>query len=233
MYINAITARQIRAARAILDWSQDDLADATQLSIATIRKLELGNISPRQATTSGIRNALEEAGLEFIEPDGVRRRPDEIATYQGINGAVDFFDDIHETIKKNGGDVVMIETSDVALVRWQRADACKHFDRILDLNGSTTIKCLLTEVIDLPLSTPRLEFRFISKHYVDPMPFCVYGDKFAMVAAGNKSDSRIIVMRSPCAVHASKRQFFSMWDKATPLAVEKIGLDRVAKSRSA
>lgn len=219
MLINAIGARQIKAARALLDWSQDDLAGATKLSIATVRKLELGHISPRLSTTSVIRQALEGAGLEFIEPDGVRRRPDEVATYKGAMGRVAFFDDIHQTIQRSGGDVVIIESEDAAMMRLQGREDSKNIDRILSLNGTSSIKCLLTEALDLPISTPRFEFRFISKYYVDPLPFCVYGDKLAMIVSNTRIDSKIIVMRSPCAAEASRRQFFSMWEKATPFSV--------------
>lgn len=44
------TARQIKAARALLDWSQEDLAIRAALSIATIRKIESGALSPRDKT---------------------------------------------------------------------------------------------------------------------------------------------------------------------------------------
>lgn len=212
-----IGSRQIKAARALLDWSQDDLADATRLSIATIRKLELGYISPRYTTTSVLRQVLEGAGIEFVDPDGVRRRPDEIAMYQGSDGNLAFFDDVCQTVKRTGSDFVLIETPEISFLPRANGNNYKTFERILDSNGSSSIKCLLTDVFDFPLSTPRLEFRLISKHYVDPMPFCVYGDKFAMIVAGNSINSKIVVLRSPCASQASKRQFVSMWEKATPV----------------
>jgi len=50
---NNINARQIKAARALLDWSQENLASASGLSIATIRKIESGHISPRDKTQWG------------------------------------------------------------------------------------------------------------------------------------------------------------------------------------
>lgn len=62
-----IHARQIKAARAILNWSQQDLAQSTGLSITTIRKLEMGFISPRNTTTNVIRQAIEGAGIEFLD----------------------------------------------------------------------------------------------------------------------------------------------------------------------
>jgi hypothetical protein len=46
------------------------------------------------------------------------------------------------------------------------------------------------------------------------MPFCVYGDKYALVAASDHRVSKIIVVQSPVAARASRKQFESMWEKA-------------------
>lgn len=73
--LKIIGARRIKAARALLNWSQDELAVAARLSIATIRKLEAGFVSPRGKTNDAVRGAFENAGLEFIEPEGVRFKP--------------------------------------------------------------------------------------------------------------------------------------------------------------
>lgn len=213
MSMNVLGARQIKAARALLDWSQEDLALAAQLSIATIRKLELGYISPRLSTTSVIRRAIENAGLEFIDHEGVRRRPDEIVSYEGARGREDFFDDVCLTVKKGGGDVLFVETPETGLLCGQDEPRFSCLETLLKLNGTSVVRCLLTDMVEMPLPTPRLEFRFLSRHYVDPLPFCVYGDKFAMFVSGKGSKSKMIVMRSSCAADSSRRQFYSMWEK--------------------
>jgi transcriptional regulator with XRE-family HTH domain len=70
-----ISPEQIRAARALLRLEQADLAQRARVSVATIRRLEGADGRERVAveTFGGVRQALEEAGAEFI-PDGVRRR---------------------------------------------------------------------------------------------------------------------------------------------------------------
>jgi transcriptional regulator with XRE-family HTH domain len=71
-----ITPEQIRAARALLQLGQAELAARAHVSVVTIRRLERGQDSERVApnTVAGVRDVLEKAGAEFI-PDGVRRRP--------------------------------------------------------------------------------------------------------------------------------------------------------------
>ncbi len=60
-----ITPAQSRAARALLDWSQEDLAKAAHLGLSTIRDFEKGRRVPTHNNLRGIRLALEEAGVEM------------------------------------------------------------------------------------------------------------------------------------------------------------------------
>jgi transcriptional regulator with XRE-family HTH domain len=65
-----ISPSQCRAARALLDWSQQQLADNAGVGIVTIRQLEADIHEPRRATLEVVRRALEAAGVEFIDENG-------------------------------------------------------------------------------------------------------------------------------------------------------------------
>jgi transcriptional regulator with XRE-family HTH domain len=65
-----VTSSQCRAARALLDWSQQQLAEAAQVGVVTVRQFEGGGAQPRAATVTVIRTALEAAGVEFIPENG-------------------------------------------------------------------------------------------------------------------------------------------------------------------
>jgi len=63
-----LIADQIRAARALLDWSQPKLAEASGLSLPTIRRME-GPIGPGRssaANVDAVRKALEKEGVVFL-----------------------------------------------------------------------------------------------------------------------------------------------------------------------
>lgn len=78
--INDIIPAQIRAARALVGLTQDDLASASGLPKRTIARIEQAEVAPRQSTLAAIRAALEAAGVEFIAENGggagVRLRKD-------------------------------------------------------------------------------------------------------------------------------------------------------------
>lgn len=65
-----ISPAQCRAARALLDWSQQALAENAGVGVVTIRQLEGENQQPRRATLAVVRGALERAGVEFIDENG-------------------------------------------------------------------------------------------------------------------------------------------------------------------
>jgi predicted transcriptional regulator len=65
-----ISAAQCRAARALIEWSQQDLANHAAVGVVTVHQLEAGVSQPRRATLDVIRRALEAAGVEFIDENG-------------------------------------------------------------------------------------------------------------------------------------------------------------------
>lgn len=67
-----ISSAQLRAARALLRWSALDLAKASKVGVATIRRVEVidGEIPVTPANEAAIRMALEIAGVEFIDENG-------------------------------------------------------------------------------------------------------------------------------------------------------------------
>jgi transcriptional regulator with XRE-family HTH domain len=67
-----VSTRQIKAARALLAWSQEELAAAAGISIPTIKRLEAndGPLGGRSETGSKIWRALQLAGVEFITENG-------------------------------------------------------------------------------------------------------------------------------------------------------------------
>lgn len=65
-----MTPAQCRAARALLDWTQPKLADEAGFGLSTIVDYEKERRSVSSATQAQIRNALESAGVQFIQPNG-------------------------------------------------------------------------------------------------------------------------------------------------------------------
>jgi DNA-binding transcriptional regulator YiaG len=62
-----MSPEQCRAARGWLDWSQDQLASASGVSLSTVRDFEKGRRAPIQATLGAMKVALERKGIGFVD----------------------------------------------------------------------------------------------------------------------------------------------------------------------
>ena len=72
MKLAPLTSAQIRAARALVRWRAQDLAQASSVGVATIRRAELADVatSMTAANDLAVRHAFEAAGIEFIDENG-------------------------------------------------------------------------------------------------------------------------------------------------------------------
>ena len=69
-----ISPAQCRAARALLNWTQGQLADKVGVAAKTIYNFENELRSPHNLSRASIKQAFEQAGIEFLPNDGVRRK---------------------------------------------------------------------------------------------------------------------------------------------------------------
>lgn len=64
------TAEQCRAARALLNWSQAQLAEASKVGLSTIGNFEAGRSTLMAANVEALRRAFEAADIMLIEENG-------------------------------------------------------------------------------------------------------------------------------------------------------------------
>lgn len=65
-----ITARQSRAARALLGWTQETLADAARVSLTALKRLESeSDLKVYESTRDQVRRALEANGILLLVSD--------------------------------------------------------------------------------------------------------------------------------------------------------------------
>jgi transcriptional regulator with XRE-family HTH domain len=79
----AMTPPQIRAARGLLNWTVQELAEKAGLDRNTVAQIESGRYASDAETMAAIRRALEAAGIEFTNGrwPGVRLRPERRRQY--------------------------------------------------------------------------------------------------------------------------------------------------------
>lgn len=223
----SISAAQIRAARAMFNLSREALADKTNLSVQTIRNLETGIVSYRSLEI--VRQALEQTGAEFIEDDGIRRRSNEVRVMRGPDSTDMFYEDMLQTLKVRGGDLVVLVNSQKMFAQNCGAPSMEKIERLRRLGDLANTKCLLTECANIDFPLPQTEFKTISRIYAGPLPYYIYGNKTALVMINGGGEFYFIVSNSPDTTQSNRDRFNSLWDMAASLAQPTLHLCLVTK----
>lgn len=213
-----ISIPQIRAARALLNWSQTDLAKATGLSLNALSNLEKGQSVPRLDTMVLVQSALQDAGVEFLSGDGVRLRGEvfEMEKIEGQNlvsrQLQDMLDHLLETGAKeilyNGLDNARLEEVEPGLAEIYLGYFKKFKQNRIEQ------KVLLREG-DMNFVAPDNHYRWVSDDLFGEIPYGVYGDTTSIFLWG--PPTRLVQIRNAAIAETFRRQFYSIWDAARPI----------------
>ncbi len=214
MYL-PITASQIRAARTYLDWSQDYLAEVTGLGKTTVRNLEAGQISRHSAVK--VRKAFEAHGLEFTDGDGVKRRAEGVKVLKSQNSCDEFFEDLIDTVREKGGEVLVMARSSTTLMRSCGILAPNDPQQLQILNAAADVKCLLLNAGPPDIALPPVQVRMVPSHIVlGAKSYYVYGDKLALVSAKEHArDFNFVIIDSLGFAECWREDFLALWDIAS------------------
>lgn len=211
-----ISPAQIRAARALLDWNQDTLAEMVGVTKHTISKIERGDNQGGVQTLTKIYEFFDNAGIEFSENDGVRRKSGGIKTFKGRSGFIDFIWDVYETAKTVGGEICVSNVNESNFEYWLGDQDAVYTEKMSQLNNFT-FKILVQEGDTNFSASNYAEYRWIQKEHFATVPFYVYGDKLAIILFDEDVD--VYVIQNEKITNAQRAQFDLAWNNAlTPVA---------------
>lgn len=201
MAYQGIQIHQIRAARSLLDWTQDDLAARTGLSKFSIANLEGAKTSPQKGTIDKIIKSLELAGIEFID-DGVRLKKDSVIIVDGEGWFLRLLEDVHHSLLQQENRELLIEFADetksppevIEKIKAMRNDGIKM--RLLICDGDTNI------------AGPLEEYRYIPKSLYRNYASLIYADK---IAVGTENQLQALVIRDPLLAQTRRNMFEIVW----------------------
>jgi ribosome-binding protein aMBF1 (putative translation factor) len=73
-HVMTLSPKQVREARQLLNWSQEDFAESVGISRGCLRRFEQKRYTPNVTLLDRMRSALESAGVEFVSENGGRPR---------------------------------------------------------------------------------------------------------------------------------------------------------------
>ena len=206
-----ITIEQIKAARALLDWNQEELAEAASLSKPSLANYERGIGNPRLETLNSIRTALEEAGIEFMDSVGVRLKQDslQVKVLLGTDSIYLLFQDIFHSLTE-GEERLMYAINESRLTREESTDDFEKWAKKFKKKGITAKIIVLDK--EETFVDPTAEYRTISEEHAEDFPYYVYGNKYAFILW--EPTPRVIVMENKIVADNYRGQFQKVWAKA-------------------
>lgn len=215
-----ITGRQIRAARALLGISQEELATAAGLTKQGVSKIEDGSVHPREGTVTDIFRVFSDRGIEFLPDEGVKLKTDSVTKLEGRKDFIHFMDKVYESAtqmySRDGTKPICICNLDNSLFRKFMGDYYPaHVDRLKKIEG-LEIKSLAAELDENHHSDAKyLIYRYLKELKAVVAPFYVFGDNFALIDFDAPNPPSILMIHSAPLAQSYRDQFNIMWKNAS------------------
>lgn len=197
-----IDPARIRAARALLDWTQDRLAMAAGLSALSVSNIEKGAQDPSARTLDKIRRALEAGGIAFTER-GLERR--DTAVYE-IGGGPDWWvrvlDDARASLEGAPGAEILFLFSD------DRESPPEVNARLRAMRASGIGVRQIVCAGNTHLLGSESEYRWVPAEYFKNRVTLVYGDKTAICAEDN---TKAVIVKDAGLAETWRNLFEMLW----------------------
>lgn len=215
-----ISPAQIRAARALKNWNQSELARAAGLAIPSIANIELGKQQPTARTLSLIQHTFEEHGIEFTPNDGVQRKAGLVENYQGRTGFAHFLAEVDRTAGQCPQSVFKVCNVDERLfVRWIDEQIFARHEQAMRQHD-IRYRIITAEGDGFTPAESYASYRWARRDQVTSVPLYIYGGKVAFIAFSDE-DVSVFVISHPVIAELCARQFDEMWVRAQPFPQPK------------
>lgn len=197
-----ISIEQVRAARALLGWSQQDLSKRCGISKVTIGKLESGASNAHSNTLDSIVETFQQHSVEFIE-NGVRIRDELVQVFEGDDSFLRVMNLAYSTLRKTQGELLIShsderKSSPEVIEIARRIDTTGRRVRIINEEGNNFILGPLQDYRQMPS-------KYFTNHVVvifgDIVAFDIY-DGFV---------SRSLVINNRAVAEAQRGIFELIW----------------------
>lgn len=182
------TIEQIRAARALIGWSQKDLADNSGLSQTGIARIENGTNHPNSSTIAKITAAFDKVDVEFIGDSGVRKRTGEVRTLRDEDGFKEFMNDVYRVAKEAGGEICIFNGKPDMFYKWLGKDWYEyHSKRMFAIKDKFALKIIIKSGDSMMIAGSFAEYRWFPEELFNEQTIYVYGNKLAFLTFSDDS----------------------------------------------
>jgi transcriptional regulator with XRE-family HTH domain len=202
-----LSADQIRAARALMNWSQSELAKKIEMSVPSIGNIESGKHIPSPQTQDKIIKTFALSGVEFIE-GGARHIPDIVEIIEDKDCYLYLLDDVYYTLKDSQDEVLF----------WA-ADESRSTNEVIEKTKfirkhNIPMRFFICEGDTYCMGNIN-EYRWLKKDlYVTSDVKVIYANKVAYLINFNDTQ-KILLLKDANIAKDSRRVFNFIWELST------------------
>lgn len=178
-----VSVDQLKAARALLNWSQADLAKKSGYSLPTINNIERGQYEAHTTTMDDIIQTFEQAGVQFLDGPGVRidNTGFRIKSYEGADALHYLLVKIGLAFTEQGGELLLSGLDEAILTEKAGTDITKLQKR---LGSNVMVKILCHKAQSHGLMFHNFQKKVVSDA-IPLVPCFLYKDRVALVILKN------------------------------------------------
>jgi len=206
-----ITTRQIDAGLALLGLNRSDLATSLGVNKSTLNAYFTGQTSVPSGRLSEIQKWLENAGILFLEDEGVKLNKAEIIKYEGEQGFVSFMSDVLETVKRGNSDVCVSNVDENNFENNLPKEFAEYYRDELSKVKNFSSKILVKEDDDFLTADGIVKYRGVPANvFSEDATFYAYGDKLALITFHDDSVQILSLHNKPFA-NSFRVMFHAIW----------------------
>ncbi len=210
-----ISSRQNTAARALINWTQGDLAEATGLHLNAINKIENEAGEPRTSTMERIQAVCEASGVRFRGQRGVEIREDmfEMLRFEGADYIRHLIDDFL-SVMRGPQDEALICTPDERFFNESDPRQNDRYYKQMKKAGFRE-RCITNRDYHLFVNEDKSAYRWLPEKVLGTMTTSVYVDRVAFI---HWRVREVLIVRNKSLAATFRGQFEFMWSQAKPFA---------------
>lgn len=208
---------QIRAARALVDWSLKDLESACGVTGQSISNYEVGRSMLSAGNLEKVIKAFDGAGVEFTAT-GAQLKTTPVYYYEGEGWYLELLDDAYNTVIDTDNPEILIENVDD---RKSSAEVIQKMRKIRDSGIRLKMTALEGET---HLLAPSACYRFIPKKFFKNWIVMIFGSKAVFSI---EKEKRCLVIEDADMAKAMRNRFGLLWEILPELKIESTADERI------
>ena len=212
-----ISIEQIKAARALLGWTQKELAEAAGLNLEHVANYESGR-SRALSTLEAIHQALVAQGVIFIDDTGVNKTRPGVRELRGQEGFAEFRADVLADSLKGPLDICVSNVDERQFDKWGAGKVNDDYVAAMSKIKTLHFRILIKEADYYLTGSQYALYRWLPDTLFNEISLYVYGDKVAIISF-EENDFNAFVIHHAQIARFYRKEFDRIWEQAIEFEV--------------